>query len=344
MTPRPDHATALATSRSTTGRRARRDDDQPSQTRRYRRVYGDRRSVPSAVPPVRARDATQSRRRRRPRAGSVRAPVSRACRGTKSASGSSRGCFRSSAIAVARRTRCTGAKRRASRTTTRRSSAFRRRMFPGRVFDDEWGDAVRRALAEVPDYNREIFLLHYIEGFGYEEIERMTGVRQSALKMRVKRASDLASVPLGAGGQVTDHETIPWCSARSTSCSDCPRIDQAAVDASLPRPPRHVSRRRIDPSSKCLARRVRMWTTLGLAAAAAMVGFIARDLVPVTPHATTGVAQAPTPVVAAARCELLRRRTRTSRSCRNRLCSRTVRRIASPSSVTSTIGIRARRR
>lgn len=61
---------------------------------------------------------------------------------------------------------------------------------PGREFDDEWGDAVRRALAEVPDYNREIFLLHYIEGFGYEEIERMTGVRQSALKMRVKRASD----------------------------------------------------------------------------------------------------------------------------------------------------------
>ena len=51
-----------------------------------------------------------------------------------------------------------------------------------------WGDAVRRALADVPDYNREIFLLHYIEGFSYDEIERMTGVKQSALKMRVKRA------------------------------------------------------------------------------------------------------------------------------------------------------------
>lgn len=61
----------------------------------------------------------------------------------------------------------------------------------GRVFDHEWGEAVRKALAEVPDYNREIFLLHYIEGFGYDEIERMTGVKQSALKMRVKRASDL---------------------------------------------------------------------------------------------------------------------------------------------------------
>jgi RNA polymerase sigma-70 factor (ECF subfamily) len=59
------------------------------------------------------------------------------------------------------------------------------------VFEDEWGDDVRRALAEVPEYNREIFLLHYVEGFSYEEIERITGVRQSALKMRVKRASDL---------------------------------------------------------------------------------------------------------------------------------------------------------
>ena len=49
---------------------------------------------------------------------------------------------------------------------------------------------VRRALAEVPEHNREIFLLHYVEGFSYEEIERITGVRQSALKMRVKRASD----------------------------------------------------------------------------------------------------------------------------------------------------------
>jgi RNA polymerase sigma-70 factor (ECF subfamily) len=61
---------------------------------------------------------------------------------------------------------------------------------PDAAFDAEWGDEVRRALAEVPDYNREIFLLHYVEGFSYEEIERITGVRQSALKMRVKRASD----------------------------------------------------------------------------------------------------------------------------------------------------------
>jgi RNA polymerase sigma-70 factor (ECF subfamily) len=61
---------------------------------------------------------------------------------------------------------------------------------PDATFDAEWGDEVRRALAEVPAHNREIFLLHYIEGFSYDEIERITGVKQSALKMRVKRASD----------------------------------------------------------------------------------------------------------------------------------------------------------
>ena len=59
------------------------------------------------------------------------------------------------------------------------------------ALDDEWGHEVQRALAEIPEHNREIFLLHYIEDFSYEEIERMTGVKQSALKMRVKRASDL---------------------------------------------------------------------------------------------------------------------------------------------------------
>src|ERR1051326_5221238 len=61
---------------------------------------------------------------------------------------------------------------------------------PAAQFDHEWSEAVRRALPEVPEYNREIFLLHYVEGFSYEEVERMTGVKQSALKMRVKRAAE----------------------------------------------------------------------------------------------------------------------------------------------------------
>jgi RNA polymerase sigma-70 factor (ECF subfamily) len=61
---------------------------------------------------------------------------------------------------------------------------------PSRAAELGWSESVRRALAEVPEYNREIFLLHHIEGFAYEEIERMTGVKQSALKMRVKRAAE----------------------------------------------------------------------------------------------------------------------------------------------------------
>ena len=69
---------------------------------------------------------------------------------------------------------------------------------PSAGLDREWTIAVRLALAEVPDYNREIFLLHHIEGFSYDEIERMTGVRQSALKMRVKRACDALRHRLGA--------------------------------------------------------------------------------------------------------------------------------------------------
>ncbi|HEY4129299.1 MAG TPA: RNA polymerase sigma factor [Gemmatimonadaceae bacterium] len=69
---------------------------------------------------------------------------------------------------------------------------------PSRALDHEWGDDVRRALADLPEYNREIFLLHYIEGFAYDEIERMTGVKQSALKMRVKRACDFLRTRLSS--------------------------------------------------------------------------------------------------------------------------------------------------
>jgi RNA polymerase sigma-70 factor, ECF subfamily len=91
------------------------------------------------------------------------------------------------------RTANTAFQRQASRTTIDDEAVERVPSpdDPSSRFDHEWSEAVRRALAEVPDYNREIFLLHYIEGFSYEEVERMTGIKQSALKMRVKRASDV---------------------------------------------------------------------------------------------------------------------------------------------------------
>ena len=68
--------------------------------------------------------------------------------------------------------------------------------------DHEWDESVRAALAELPEHNREIFLLHYVEGFSYEEIEAMTGVGQSALKMRVKRACDALRARLAPEGDV----------------------------------------------------------------------------------------------------------------------------------------------
>lgn len=49
---------------------------------------------------------------------------------------------------------------------------------------------VYRALATLPAMQRETFLLHHVEGFGYEEIAEITGVGVSACKMRAKRAMD----------------------------------------------------------------------------------------------------------------------------------------------------------
>ena len=49
---------------------------------------------------------------------------------------------------------------------------------------------VHRALAALPAAQRETFLLHHVEGFGYEAIAEITGVGISACKMRAKRAMD----------------------------------------------------------------------------------------------------------------------------------------------------------
>jgi len=49
---------------------------------------------------------------------------------------------------------------------------------------------VYRALATLPAAQRETFLLHYVEGFGYDAIAEITGVGISACKMRAKRAMD----------------------------------------------------------------------------------------------------------------------------------------------------------
>ena len=129
-------------------------------------------------------------------------------------------------------------------------ASARRRTRPAHAFDNEWGDDVRRALADVPDYNREIFLLHYIEGFAYDEIERMTGIKQSALKMRVKRASDMLRARLRREVWMSNDATTIRCSiARSTSCAGFLRWTRVAIRRIVDR--RRRSARLSPPTSRC---------------------------------------------------------------------------------------------
>src|SRR3954466_1197012 len=49
-------------------------------------------------------------------------------------------------------------------------------------------DEIHQALAVLVPEQREAFLLKYVEDLSYEEMVRLTGAGESALKMRVKRA------------------------------------------------------------------------------------------------------------------------------------------------------------
>ena len=51
-------------------------------------------------------------------------------------------------------------------------------------------EADRAALARLRPHYREAFLLRYVEGLDYAEMASMTGVKEPALRMRVKRAGD----------------------------------------------------------------------------------------------------------------------------------------------------------
>lgn len=53
--------------------------------------------------------------------------------------------------------------------------------------DDDWPD-LDRALAMLPPEQREAVVLRYTDDLTYEEMARVTGAGESALKMRVQRA------------------------------------------------------------------------------------------------------------------------------------------------------------
>jgi RNA polymerase sigma-70 factor (ECF subfamily) len=56
--------------------------------------------------------------------------------------------------------------------------------------DADWRDVIVRALDTLPAEQREAFLLRHVEGMEYHDMMAVTGAGLSALKMRVKRASD----------------------------------------------------------------------------------------------------------------------------------------------------------
>jgi RNA polymerase sigma-70 factor (ECF subfamily) len=61
---------------------------------------------------------------------------------------------------------------------------------PEEEFGAEWVEEVRVVLDSLPAEQREAFLLRHVEDLSYEDIAALTGVRLSALRMRVKRACD----------------------------------------------------------------------------------------------------------------------------------------------------------
>ena len=92
------------------------------------------------------------------------------------------------------------------RIVVNRCRTMRRRLLRHRPFDAElpdevptidrapaafeWREEISRALARLRPHYREAFLLRYVEGLDYAEMAKMTGAREPALRMRVKRAGD----------------------------------------------------------------------------------------------------------------------------------------------------------
>ena len=65
--------------------------------------------------------------------------------------------------------------------------------FKNPSFQDRVGQAAqakKKALEQLRPHYREAFLLRYVEGLEYAEMAEMTGAKEPALRMRVKRASD----------------------------------------------------------------------------------------------------------------------------------------------------------
>ena len=49
---------------------------------------------------------------------------------------------------------------------------------------------VMQTLSKIPEKNRGAIVLHYLEGFSVEEVSRILGISQSAVKMRLARGRE----------------------------------------------------------------------------------------------------------------------------------------------------------
>ncbi len=56
--------------------------------------------------------------------------------------------------------------------------------------NDAWRDLIAWAIDRLSDEQREAFLLKHVEDLSYEEMQKVTGARIPALKMRVLRARE----------------------------------------------------------------------------------------------------------------------------------------------------------
>ncbi|HEX2217218.1 MAG TPA: RNA polymerase sigma factor [Gemmatimonadales bacterium] len=94
-----------------------------------------------------------------------------------------------------------------NRCRTVRRRLQRDRRFEGDLPDDiasqgerpdafEWRDEIGLALERLRPHYREAFLLRYVEGLDYAEMSELTGAKEPALRMRVKRAGDQLRVLL----------------------------------------------------------------------------------------------------------------------------------------------------
>jgi RNA polymerase sigma-70 factor (ECF subfamily) len=68
----------------------------------------------------------------------------------------------------------------------------------------DWAEEVKVVLDSLPAEQKEAFLLRHVEDLSYEDIAALTGVRLSALRMRVKRACDTLRARLTEVGQQND--------------------------------------------------------------------------------------------------------------------------------------------